>query len=193
MEQEYLIPLAKVKEITGATTDEQAAAQITAVQSMIEAYLNVLLIQTNITKEKVTMPYACTSIFSPRFLPINSVSEIKFLKSGGGYAPYNGAFSFDKFAVELAPQTWLSLYYPRYKKGAISAVLLSYNAGLYSDYSQAPALLAMAAEKLLAWTANPDALTGFTSEHLGDYSYTKGALVKGIPEGIAALLNGLNI
>jgi hypothetical protein len=184
MEQEYLIPLDKVKQITGAGTDAEAAAQINAVQEMIEAYLAVTLIKTDYTDEKITLPYGWQSVLRPRFAPINSVAQINFLKADGEYAPYQGHYAVGKISVEL-----LCGQHP----GHIAAAQISYNAGLYDNFSQAPALLSQAAEKLLAWNANPDALNGFASEHLGDYSYTKGAMVRGVPEIIAGMLDGVKI
>ena len=175
MEQEYLIPLDKVKQITGAGTDAEAAAQINAVQEMIEAYLAVTLIKTDYTDEKITFPYGWQSVLRPRFAPINSVAQINFLKADGEYAPYQGHYAVGKISVEL-----LCGQHP----GHIAAAQISYNA---------PALLSQAAEKLLAWNANPDALNGFASEHLGDYSYTKGAMVRGVPEVIAGMLDGVKI
>lgn len=183
METKYLIPLSIVKEITGAETDEQAAAQIMAVQSMIEAYLGVTLIKTDYTDEKITLPYGWQSVLCPRFNPINSVAQVSFLRPDGTYDLYKGHLSVGKFSIEM-----LGAPCPQ---GHVAAAQISYNAGLYADYSQAPALLVQAAEKLLAWNANPDALNGFSSEHLGDYSYTKGALVRGMPEVIAGMLNGV--
>lgn len=185
METQYLIPLPIVKEITGAETDEQATVQIKCVQSMIEAYLGVMLIKTDYTDEKITLPYGWQSVLCPRFTPINSVAKVDFLRSDGTYEEHKGHLSIGKFSIELLGRPRL--------QGHIAAAQISYNAGLYDDYSQAPALLVQAAEKLLAWNANPDAVRGFASEHLGDYSYTKGALVRGVPEVIAGMLNGIII
>ena len=180
--QLYLIPLGKVKEMTGATTDEQAAVQSRAIEQMIEAYTGLTLFKKDVTQERITLPYGLQKVIRPVCLPVNSVEEVRY----GDGKVYRGAVKCGTYGVEL---TELEGIVPQ-----ISALEISYNAGLYDDFSDAPAILQVAAEKLLYWffVANEDT-SGFSSEHLGEYSYTKGNLVRGIPQEIANILDSVRL
>jgi len=179
--QLYLIPLRKVKELTGATTDEQAAIQSRAIEQMIESYTGFTLLKKDITKERITMPYKAQKVFRPYCLPVNSVEEIKY-----GEHIYTGRLSCGAYGVELLDNPHIN---PQ-----ITAIEISYNAGLYDDFDNAPAILQFVAEKLLYWffVANKSS-NGLQSEHLGDYSYTKGNIVRGIPQEIATILDSVRL
>ena len=195
MAGEYILDLETVKEITKAKDDAQAAAQIEAAQELMEAYLNVTFIKRDIADEAVTLPYKKISIISPQYGPINSVKEIKVLQSDGSYrAAADIKYSIGKETVQiLAGSLFVPAVVP-HPAGQIAALKISYNAGLYDDYTQAPALLKSAAQGLLGWLfADTEAMGGYSSEHLSDYSYTKAALVNGLPEGIAAILNKVRL
>ena len=195
MAGEYLLDLETVKEITKATSDDVAAAQIEAVQELMEAYLNVTFIKRDIADEAVTLPYAKSSIISPQYTPVNSVKEINVLQNDGSYrAATDIKYSVGKETVQiLAGSLFVPAVAPR-PAGQIAALKISYNAGLYDDYTQAPALLKSAAQGLLGWLyADTYAMGGYSSEHLSDYSYTKAALVNGLPEGIASILNKVRL
>lgn len=73
----------------------------------------------------------------------------------------------------------------------ISALKMTYNAGLYDSWTDLPGVLVEAIEELLKYKYTTDYKAGFTSEHLGDYSYSKGAMVRGLPVEIAGMLDGL--
>ena len=195
MAGEYILDLETVKEITKAKDDAQAAAQIEAAQELMEAYLNVTFIKRDIADEAVTLPYAKSSIISPQYAPINSVKEIKVLQSDGSYQTATDIkYSVGKETVQILSG---SLFVPAvvpHPAGQIAALKISYNAGLYDDYTQAPALLSSAAQGLLGWLfADTEAMGGYSSEHFSDYSYTKAALVRGLPEGIASILDKVRL
>ena len=195
MAGEYILDLETVKEITKAKDDAQAAAQIEAAQELMEAYLNVTFIKRDIADEVVTLPYPRARIISPQYAPINSVKEIKVLQSDGSYqAAADIKYSIGKETVQiLAGSLFVPAVVP-HPAGQIAALKISYNAGLYDDYTQAPALLSSAAQGLLSWLfADTEAMGGYSSEHLSDYSYTKAALVRGLPEGIASILDKVRL
>lgn len=195
MAGEYILDLETVKEVTKAKDDAQAAAQIEAVQELMEAFLNISFIKRDVSDEPVTLPYAKSSIISPQYAPINSVKEINVLQNDGSYrAAADIKYSIGKETVQiLAGSLFVPAVVP-HPAGQIAALKISYNAGLYDDYTQAPALLKSAAQGLLSWLyADPYAMGGYSSEHLSDYSYTKAALVNGLPEGIAAILNKVRL
>ena len=178
--QLYLIPLRKVKEMTGASTDETAAVQSRAIEQIIESHTGLTLMKKNIKNERITLPYGLQKVFRPACLPVNSVEEIRY---GDGQV-YSGSVKCGTYGVELGRIEGIN---PQ-----ISALEISYNAGLYDDFADTPAILQFAAEQLLYWffVSNKDT-SGFTSEHLGEYSYTKGNLVRGIPQEIADILDRL--
>ena len=180
--QLYLIPLGKVKQLTGATTDEQAAVQSRAIEQMIESYTGLTLFKKDITNERITLPYGLQKVIRPACLPVNSVEEVRY---GDGQV-YEGAVKCGTYGVEL---TELEGHKPQ-----LSALELSYNAGLYDDFADTPAILQFAAEKLMYWffVAN-EGITGFQSEHLGEYSYAKGNFVRGIPQEIASILDSVRL
>lgn len=193
MAGEYILDLEQVKTVTGAKTDEEAATQACAVQELIEAYLGVTLIKTDFVDEKITVPYSLSQIIRPAKSPINSVDRIELLQSDGTYKAYMGKYSLGRENVQLLTKSpeGVSVWIIPNKAGAVK---MTYNAGLYDDYTQAPALLAAAAKGLIGWLfGDPHALDGYQSEHLSDYSYTKGAAVRGIPAGIAGILDGIKL
>lgn len=180
--QLYLIPLRKVKELTGAKTDEQAAIQSRAVEQMIESYTQIILLKKHISNERITLPYGLQKVFRPACLPVNSVEEIRYDND----KVYEGRVKCGDYGVELLDTKNIN---PQ-----ISALEISYNAGLYDDFDNAPAILQLVAEKLLYWffVAN-ESSNGLQSEHLGDYSYTKGNIVRGIPQEIATILDTVRL
>ena len=180
--QLYLIPLGKVKEMTGAKTDEQAAVQSRAIEHMIEAYTGLTLFKKDIANERITLPYGLQKVIRPEYLPVNSVEEIRY---GDGQV-YSGSVKCGTYGVELGRIEGI--------KPQISALEISYNAGLYDDFADVSAILQFAAEKLLYWffVANEGA-GGFQSEHLGEYSYAKGNFVRGIPQEIASILDSVRL
>lgn len=195
MAGEYILDLETVKKITKAKSNDVAAEQIEAVQELMEAYLNITFIKRDVSDEQVTLPYKKISIISPQYAPINSVKEIKVLQIDGSYQKAADIkYSLGKETVQILAG---SLFVPAvtpHPAGQITALKISYNAGLYDDYTQAPALLKNAAQGLLSWLyADPYAMGGYSSEHLSDYSYTKAALVNGLPEGIASILNKVRL
>ena len=195
MAGEYILDLETVKEITKATSDDVAAKQIEAAQELMEAYLNVTFIKRDVSDEAVTLPYPRARIISPQYSPINSVKEIKVLQSDGSYrAAADIKYSIGKETVQILSGSVFAPGVMPHPAGQIAALKISYNAGLYDDYTQAPALLKSAAQGLLSWLyADPYAMGGYSSEHLSDYSYTKAALVNGLPEGIASILNKVRL
>ena len=193
MAGEYILDLKEVKAITGAETDDQARVQVSAVQELLENYLGVTLIKADVFDEKLTVPYSFSTIIRPTKNPLNSVLKVEVSQNNGEYREYKGRYTFGRQSVQLSLQS--SYRFPASViPGGVGAVRLSYNAGLYSDYTQAPALLVTAAKGLLAWMfADPYAFGGYQSEHLSDYSYTKGATVRGIPATIAGILDGVKL
>lgn len=193
MAGEYILDLEQVKAVTGAKTDEEASAQAVAVQELIESYLGVTLIKADFADEKITVSYALSKIIRPAKSPINSVAKIELLQSNGTYLVYTGQYTFGRECVQLLAQ-FSDRFPARVIPGKVGAVKMTYNAGLYDDYTQVPALLKTAAKSLLGWMfADPYALGAYQSEHLSDYSYTKGATVRGIPAGIAGILDGVRL
>lgn len=195
MAGEYILDLETVKEVTKAKDDAQAAAQIEAVQELMEAYLNITFIKRDVSDEPVTLPYAKSSIISPQYVPINSVKEIKVLQNDGSYrAATDIKYSVGKETVQILSGSLFAPGVMPRPAGQIAALKISYNAGLYDDYTQAPALLSSAAQGLLSWLfADTEAMGGYSSEHLSDYSYTKASLVNGLPEGIASILDKVRL
>lgn len=195
MAGEYILDLETVKEVTKAKDDAQAAAQIEAVQELMEAYLNITFIKRDVSDEPVTLPYQRTRIISPQYTPVNSVKEINVLQNDGSYrAATDIKYSVGKETVQILSGSLFAPGVMPRPAGQIAALKISYNAGLYDDYTQAPALLSSAAQGLLNWLfADTEAMGGYSSEHLSDYSYTKAALVNGLPEGIASILDKVRL
>lgn len=189
-----LIPLDVVKSITGATTDDVAATQGRAIVGMVQAYLGLVLVKQDFANEKVTVPYEFSRVILPKHAPINAVCNVGVVTRDGTYKGDTNALSFGEFTVEFLPRFWS--YFPReVVPAAVGAIELSYNAGLYNDWSEVPAVLQEAMQELFKYKYDDDYLAGFHSEHFGDYSYTKGALAanSGIPAEIAGMLDGLNL
>lgn len=188
-----LIPLEVVKEITGADSDAVAATQGRAIVGMVQAYLGLVLVKQNFCNEKITVPYHFSRVIRPKYAPINSVSEIGIITNNGTYKSDNTSYvAIGRFTVELLPHFW-RCFHRSPLPASIAAVEISYNAGLYADWSEVPGIIQEAAQELLKYKYDEDYAAGFQSEHLGDYSYTKGAFVRGLPAEIAGMLDGLEL
>lgn len=185
----YIIPLEKVKQITKATTDEQAGLQLSAAVKLIEDFLGLVLLKTDFTDEKITIPYECMRIIRPAKKPINSIKEIKYYD---WHKCEYRKLEHNHYVVGTESIGFKELRDLRHN--GIAKVLLSYNAGLYDNLSQVPSILIFAVEKVLNYLfVSGNIGGGFKSEHLGDYSYSKDALVNGLPADIAGLLQGLHL
>lgn len=189
-----LIPLDVVKSITGATSDEVAATQGRAIVGMMQAYLGLVLVKQDFVDEKVTVPYEFARVIKPRYAPINDVCNISVVTSEGTYKADTKPYSFGEYTIELLPRFW-NCFSHYVIPAAVAAVKVSYNAGLYEEWGEVPAILQEAAQELLKYKYNAAYVAGFNSEHLGDYSYSKGAFAanSGIPAEIAGMLDGLNL
>lgn len=187
-----IIPSEIVKEITGAKSDDKAALQAKAVIELIEEFLGVLLIKRDIKDEKITLPYNFTRVIRPKFAPINSVSSLEVITHNGTYKAETKHLAIGAYTIELLSRFWACFPYAVLPK-AVAAVKLSYNAGYFNKWQELPALIQEAAEELLAFKFASDFKAGFQSEHLGDYSYTKGKLVRGLPEEIASMLEAVEL
>lgn len=187
-----LIPVATVKAITGATDDEVAKQQGRTVVGILQDYLGLVLVKQNILAEKVTMPYKFSRIIKPRYAPINSVTSFGLITHEGTYKTDNSALAIGEYSVEVLPKFWAFFHYT-VLPSAVSAVEISYNAGLYTTWEEVPAVLQDAAQELLKFKYNSGFVAGYQSEHLGDYSYTKGNFVNGMPAEIAGMLDGLKL
>lgn len=187
-----LIPAETVKAITGATTDAEATKQGDAIVAMVQAYLGLVLVKQNFTGEKVTLPYELSRIIKPKYAPINSVADISVITSTGVYKAQTTAVSIGEYTIEVLPKFWSLFPYP-VLPSAVAAVSLSYNAGLYSSWSEVPGVLQEAIKELLKYKYAAGYVAGFNSEHFGDYSYTKGGFVRGLPVEIAGMLDGLEL
>ena len=187
-----VIPAATITAITGATDNAIITMQGQTVIEMLEEFLGVLLIKRDISDEKITLPYGFSRVIKPKFAPINSVSKLEVITREGTYKANTDTLPIGTYVIELLPRfwSWFGWPYPILPK-AVSAVKLSYNAGYFSSWSEFPAILQSAALELLKYKYASDLKAGFHSEHLGDYSYTKGALVRGLPVEIASSLEGL--
>ena len=190
-----LIPVEVVKSITGTTDDAVATQQGAAIIGMLQAYLGLVLKKQDITGEKVTIPYHFSRVIKPKYAPINSVSEIGIITHNGTYkADETSYFAIGRFTVEVLPHFWSCFHYS-ILPSAVAAVEISYNAGLYTAWSEVPAVIQEAAQELLKYKYDSEYAAGYQSEHLGDYSYTKGSFAKnsGIPAEIAGMLDGLEL
>ena len=189
-----LIPLDVVKSITGATTDDVAATQGRAIVGMLQAYLGLVLVKQDFTGEKVTIPYPFSRVVKPKYAPINAVCSLNIITSDGTYKADTSHLACGRFTIELLPTFW-SVGCKYTLPSAVAAVELTYNAGLYSSWAEVPAVLQEAVQELLKYKYNAAYAAGFQSEHLGDYSYTKGGFAanSGIPAEIAGMLDGLNL
>lgn len=187
-----IIPLEKIKQITGATSDAIATAQWRYAVGVIEGYLGVTLFKTDFKDEKITVPYGLSKVIATKHGPINSVCDFSVISSNGTYTAKTSALSFCGKLIEVLSGFWDCISV-RILPQAVSAVQVSYNAGLYDDIAQVPDVLLESVFDLLDYKYNSDAHIGFTSEHLGDYSYSRGSFVRGLPAEIAGALDGLNL
>ena len=187
-----IIPAATITAITGATDANEIALQGCVVIEMLEEFLGVLLVKRDISEEKITLPYNFSKVLKTKFAPINSVSSLEVITHNGTYKAETKHLAIGAYTIELLPRFWACFPYPVLPK-AVAAVKLSYNAGYFNKWQELPALIQEAAEELLAFKYASDFKAGFQSEHLGDYSYTKGKLVKGLPEEIASMLEAVEL
>lgn len=187
-----LIPVETVKAITGATDNTVATQQGAAIIGMLQNYLGLVLKKQDIADEKVTIPYKFSRCIQTHYAPINSVASVSLITSVGEYRPLQGHLSVGRFSVEVLPEFWACFHYS-VLPSAVSAVKISYNVGLYSTWTEVPAILQEAARELLKFKYAGGYVAGYQSEHLGDYSYTKGSFVKGLPAEIAGMLEGIEL
>ena len=187
-----LIPKEVVKAITGTTDNTVAKQQGCAIVGMLQNYLGLVLKKQDIADEKVTMPYKFSRCIPTHYAPINSVTSVSLITSTGEYRPLQGHLSVGRFSVEVLPEFWACMHY-YILPSAVSAIKISYNVGLYSSWEEVPAILQEAAQELLKFKYDADYTAGFQSEHFGDYSYTKGSFVKGLPAEIAGMLEGIEL
>jgi|GEM_PF-1979046 hypothetical protein len=187
-----IIPNAIITAITGATDAAEINMQGCAIIEMLEEFLGVLLVKRDISDEKITLPYSFSRVIKPKFAPLNSVASLEVITKNGNYKADTSTISIGAYTIELLPRFWyfFGLPYPLWPK-AVSAIKLSYNAGYFSTWQELPAILQQAAVDLLKYKYASELKAGFHSEHLGDYSYTRGALVRGLPVDIASSLEGL--
>lgn len=190
-----LIPVEVVKSITGTTDDTVATQQGAAIIGMLQAYLGLVLKKQDFTGEKVTIPYHFSRVIRPKYAPINTVSQVGIITNNGTYkADETSYFAIGRFTVELLPHFWRCFHYS-ILPSSVAAVEISYNAGLYTAWSEVPAVIQEAAQELLKYKYASEYAAGFQSEHLGDYSYTKGTFANnsGIPAEIAGMLDRLEL
>lgn len=190
-----LIPTDVIKRITGTTDETEAVTQGRAIVGMVQAYLGLVLVKQNFCNEKITVPYNFSRVIRPKYAPINSVSEIGIITNNGTYKADNTSYvAIGRFTVELLPHFWRCFHYS-ILPASVAAVEMSYNAGLYANWSEVPGVIQEVAQELLKYKYDEEYAAGFQSEHLGDYSYTKGAFAKnsGIPAEIAGMLDGLEL
>lgn len=187
-----LIPVETVKAITGATDNTVATQQGAAVIGMLQNFLGLVLKKQTFAGEKVTVPYAFSRVIRPRYAPINSVSSLGVITQEGTYKTETSHIAVGEFTLELLPTFWV-FRFAKVLPQSVSAVQITYNAGLYDNWNEVPAVIQEAAQELLKYKYNANYMAGFQSEHLGDYSYTKGSFVKGLPAEIAGMLEGINL
>lgn len=189
-----LIPVEVVKSITGTTDDAVATQQGAVIIGMLQSYLGLVLKKQDFSGVKVTIPYPFARVIKPKYAPINTVSTLEVIKSDGTYNVDTSHLACGRFTIELLPTFWV-FGCKHILPSAVAAVQLTYNAGLYSTWTEVPAVLQEAAQELLKYKYNAAYAAGFQSEHLGDYSYTKGGFAanSGIPAEIAGMLDGLNL
>lgn len=176
-----IIPVEFVKSITGATSDAVATLQGNAIVQLIEGYLCVTLIKQDFQNEKITVPYKHSHVFKTKRCPINSVSSLTFITDDATYQASQSHMRLGYHIVEVIGTLPVG----------VSAVKINYNAGLYDSWSEVPALIQLAAEELLKYRFDPKFSAGYSSEHFGDYSYSKGSIVHGLPAEIAGMLDGV--
>ena len=190
-----LIPVETVKAITGATDDAVATQLGAAIIGMLQSYLGLVLKKQDFTAEKITVPYHFSRVIRPKYAPINSVSQVGIITNNGTYkADEHSYFAIGRFTIEVLPHFWRCFHYS-ILPSSVAAVEMTYNAGLYSSWEEVPAVIQEAAQELLKYKYDSEYAAGYQSEHLGDYSYTKGSFAKnsGIPAEIAGMLDGLEL
>lgn len=178
-----IIPLDEIKSITGATSDAVAMMQGRAIMQLIEGYLGITLIKQNFQNERITVPYKHSRVFKTKHYPINSVSELNFITAEATYQASQKQMMLGYHIVEVMGTLPVG----------VSAVKVSYNAGLYDSWADVPAIIQLAAEELLKYRFDPKFSAGYSSEHFGDYSYSKGNMVRGLPAEIAGMLDGVEL
>ena len=181
-----IIPAATITAITGATAQTDIDLQGNAIIQMLEAYLGVILVKRDILNEKITLPY-CGRVFQTDYLPINSVSKLELLQKDGTYKEYTTPLALGMSSIEFLEPSFL--HHHGVEAGKIAYIRLSYNAGYFSSWTEFPPILQEAALELLKYLYASELKAGFQSEHLGDYSYTKGNIVHGLPVEIASMLD----
>ncbi len=190
-----LIPTDVIKKITGTTDETEAVTQGRTIVSMVQAYLGLVLVKQNFCNVKITVPYNFSRVIRPKYAPINSVREIGIITNNGTYKADNTSYvAIGRFTVEVLPHFWRCFHHSPLP-ASVAAVEMSYNAGLYANWSEVPGVIQEAMQELLKYKYNSGYAAGFQSEHLGDYSYTKGAFAanSGIPAEIAGMLDGLEL
>lgn len=185
-----IIPAEIITAITGATDTNEIERQGSAIMQMLEAYLGILLVKRDIADELITVTYDFSRIIKPKYAPINSVTSLSVITREGTYKADTRTLSIGKFTIEMLPQFWFCFPVQVLPK-AVAAIKLSYNAGYYSTWAEIPAILQQAALELLKYLFASGLKAGFHSEHLGDYSYTRGNIVRGLPVEIASMLDGV--
>lgn len=187
-----LIPVEVVKSITGTTDNAVATQQGAAIIGMLQSYLGLVLKKQDFSGEKVTVPYPFARVIKPKYAPINTVSTLEVIKSDGTYKADTSHLACGRFTIELLPTFWV-FGCKHILPSAVAAVQLTYNAGLYSTWTDVPAIIQLAAEELLKYRFDPKFSAGYNSEHFGDYSYSKGSIVRGLPAEIAGMLDGVEL
>lgn len=185
-----IIPAATITAITGATDSGEIARQGEAVMQMLEAYMGILLVKRDISDELITVTYDFSRIIKPKYAPINSVTSLSVITREGTYKADTRTLSIGKFTIEMLPQFWFCFPVQVLPK-AVAAIKLSYNAGYFDSWTNLPAIIQTAALELLKYMFASELKAGFHSEHLGDYSYTRGNIVRGLPVEIASMLDGV--
>jgi hypothetical protein len=202
-----LIPAAEIAAITGATTDEQIKSYDDMAVSIIENFLQKKLLKTDIIGELITMPYGLSRIITAKWKNINSVSALQVLHSDGSYSELPNAVnktSISDNLIELLfnfhddnthKSQWQDLFRPSVIPAKVASIKLDYNAGYYNDFSDEsiPQLLRFLAGKVLDYFINAGGASGFKSESMGSYSYTKEDLQRGLPTIIAVQLEALSL
>lgn len=178
-----IIPVEVVKSITGATDDAVATMQGNAIVQLIEGYLCVTLIKQDFQNERITVPYKHSRVFKTKHCPINSVSALNFITADATYQASQKQLMLGYHIVEVIGTLPVG----------VSAVKITYNAGLYDSWADVPAIIQLAAEELLKYRFDPKFSAGYNSEHFGDYSYSKGSIVRGLPAEIAGMLDGVEL
>lgn len=178
-----IIPLDLIKSITGATSDAVASMQGRAIVQLIEGYLGITLIKQDFQNERITVPYKHSRVFKTKHYPINSVSELNFITAEATYQASQKQLMLGYHIVEVIGTLPVG----------VSAVKITYNAGLYDSWADVPAIIQLAAEELLKYRFDPKFSAGYSSEHFGDYSYSKGNFTRGLPAEIAGMLDGVEL